>query len=414
MKNYDVVIIGGGAAGMCGAVRLKEIKPDCTVAVLEQLPRVGKKLIITGNGRCNITNRNIDVSRYHSENREFCRFALEKFDRIATENFFEKLGVVFTYDETGRAYPYSLQASSVVDALRFAADDNGIDTYTETEAVAIEKKNGGYIIKTDCGDFFARAAVLAAGMLSGGKRTGSTGNVFSMLKNAGYKTVRPSPAIVQLRTETAVTRQLKGIKVNALAGLYNSDRLIREEYGEVLFCDYGLSGPPILQISRETGRKNGRFTVALDLAVEYSNEEFYRMLLKRRKALRLHKAEDFFTGLLNKRVGQVIVKLCGISLSTEVSSLPDRTLRLLADTVKSFEFAVTGNGGFENSQVTAGGLAVDEFEENTMMSKRDAGLFAVGEILDVDGDCGGFNLQWAWSSAMCAAEGIIGFLGEDR
>lgn len=414
MKNYDVIIIGGGAAGMCCAVSLKEIKPDCSVAVLEQLSRVGKKLIATGNGRCNITNRNIDISRYHSENPEFCRFALEKFSGLATENFFEKLGVVFTYDETGRAYPYSLQASSVVDALRYAAFDRGIDTYTEAEVVAVEKKNGGYTIKTDGDVFFARTVVMAAGMLSGGKKTGSTGSVFSMLKKAGYKTVEPSPAIVQLRTETAATRQLKGIKVNALAGLYNFGRPVRAEYGEVLFCDYGLSGPPILQISRETGRRSGKYTVVLDLAVEYSNEEFYRMLLKRRETLGTHKAEEFFTGLLNKRVGQVIVKLCRIALNTEVSAMTDKDLKLLANTVKSFEFAVTGNCGFENSQVTAGGLSTDGFEAKTMMSKKDAGLFAVGEILDVDGDCGGFNLQWAWSSAMCAAENIIGFLGENK
>lgn len=406
-KVYDVAIIGAGASGLCTAVSLKMQDRSISVVLLEQLDRVGKKLITTGNGRCNITNLNIELNRYHGNDKEFAGFALERFDRVYTENFLAELGIVFTYDEEGRAYPYSLQASSVVDAFRFAVDNLGVETLLSFKVEDIEKTKDSYVIKGENNTLKARNVVCAAGLYSGGKKIGSDGSLFRLLKQKGYKGIAVTPAIVQIKTENSLTKSLKGIKVNANATISSGGKAIRSEFGEVLFCEYGLSGPPILQISRCVERTNSKKQISLDLMPEYSLKNLLEMLEFRVYALRGRTLEEFFTGMLNKRVGQALIKLINKRLSDSVDTLKNTDLKQLAELIKSLSFEVTGTTGFDNSQVSAGGLDTCQFDNKTMMSKKDKGLYAIGEILDIDGDCGGFNLQWAWSSAFCAAESII-------
>ena len=410
-KIYDVFIIGGGASGLCTAVSLKQMDRSLSIAIAEQLPRVGKKLITTGNGRCNITNSEIDISRFHSETPDFVQSIIERYDNTYTESFFADLGIVITYDEVGRAYPYSLQASSVVDALRFAADLWGVETILETEVLNFNKNKDLYEIETSKGTCMAKTVVLAAGLFSGGNKLGSSGKIYKLMASKGYKTVKTTPAIVQLKTAGDVAKSLKGMKVNATATLTINDKKIRTDFGEVLFCDYGLSGPPIMQISREVERVSGKKSIVLDLMPEYSFSAVTELLEHRTVVLRGRSLEDYLSGMLNKRVGQAVLKLAGRKLSDSVDDLNASDLKKIASLIKGMTFEVLSTTGFENSQVTAGGISTDEFSEENLMSKRHSGLFAVGEILDVDGDCGGFNLQWAWSSSFCAAEGIARYLG---
>ena len=406
---YDVVIIGGGAAGLCCAIRIKQLDRNISVCIVEQLSRVGKKLITTGNGRCNITNQEPDISRYHGENVKFATAALTKYDTKETEAFFEKIGIVFTYDETGRAYPYSLQAASVVDMLRFAADELGVVTLTDTKVTNIIPQKNGYVLEIPDKKINCRCMLAAAGLYSGGEKLGSDGSLLRIMRDKlGYATVKTTPAIVQLKTAPETVRSLKGIKVNADVTLLLDGRPLRREFGEVLFCDYGLSGPPIMQLSRAVERSNGKFTVTLDLMPEYTADELCGIISRRVEALKLRTCEEFFTGMLNKRVGQFILKSCGYALSSSVKELKDT--RKLANAIKQMSFDIKGTTGFINSQVTAGGLDTRQFSDKTMMSTKHNGLFAAGEILDIDGDCGGFNLQWAWSSALAAADGIYSFL----
>lgn len=403
----DVIIIGGGAAGLTAAVYLKKKKPNISVRILESQVRVGKKLSLTGNGRCNITNKDINLSRYHGDDVEFCRYALEKYDRVFCEKFFSEIGVPFVF-EGDKGYPTSLQASSVVDCLRFAADALGVITHTDTKVTNIMLSGGNYKIISDKVSFLAKNIIIATGLYSGGDRMGCDGSMLGILKNAGYKTVKTTPAIVQLKTETDIVKQLKGIKVNANVLLKSGNKIIREEYGETLFCDYGLSGPPVLQVSRECARSDAPFEISLDILPDIDLDTLYESLSKRAAEISYLNLDEFFTGMLNKRLGQVILKLAGCKLNDSVSTLDSDKLRKIASIIKNFSFKVTGNTGFTNSQVTAGGLKTSQFDNKTMMSNLNGGLFAVGEILDIDGDCGGFNLQWAWSSAMCAVDAIIG------
>lgn len=404
MKN-DVIIIGGGASGLCAAVALKKQLPSLSVRLLETLPRVGKKLALTGNGRCNITNKNITAERYHGLHPEFCEYALSRFDRHICEAFFTDIGVPFVF-EGDKAYPASLQAASVVDCLRFAADELGVIVMTDTKVTNIQLSHGMYKVIADKLSFFADNIIIAAGLMSGGERLGCDGSILGILSRAGYHTVEPKPSIVQLKTAPDIVRQLKGIKVNAEVSLKSNGRLLRKECGETLFCDYGLSGPPIMQISGTAVRSKGKSEVSLDLMTDKSFDTVCDELEKRVKNLSERTADEFFTGMLNKRLGQVILKISGIRLDTKVSDIKKETVRKIAANLKAMSFEIIGNTGFANSQVTSGGLDTAQFDNKTMMSRDNKGLYAIGEILDIDGDCGGFNLQWAWSSALCAAEDI--------
>ncbi len=407
-KFYDVVIIGAGASGMCAAISIKQKNKELSVCVLEQMPRICKKLIVTGNGRCNITNSQIGLNRYHGEDKDFAQYALEHYSLEKTAAFFDKIGVSLCFDETGRAYPYSLQASSVVDAFRFSAQELGIEICNDIKVSALDCSNDGFLVKAEGESFKCTSLVVAAGLYSGGDKLGSNGSIFRMLKSLGYKASSVTPAIVQIKTDNKITKSLKGIKVNAKAALFADNKKLREEYGEVLFCDYGLSGPPIMQISRGVEKGKGDKHIILDLMPEYSSDKLACMLHDRIKNLSNRTLEEFLTGLLNKRLGQVVLKSLGYTLSLKVASLKNNDARKIAAAIKSFSFAVLGTTGFENSQVSAGGLKTNQFCDKTMMSKIHKNLYSIGEILDIDGDCGGFNLQWAWSSAMCAADSIVG------
>ena len=406
MKN-DVIIIGGGAAGLCAAVALKKKSPRLSVRLLEAMPRVGKKLALTGNGRCNITNRDIKPGRYHGKNPEFCRYALEKYSGHETESFFSGIGVSFSY-EGEKAYPASFQAASVVDCLRFAADEAGVTVMTETKVTKIQTSGGLFKVIAGNMNFMAENVIVAAGLLSGGDRLGCDGEMLELLKKAGFKAVKLKPAIVQLKTGTDTVKQLKGIKTDALVTLEKDGKTLKSDFGEVLFCDYGLSGPPVLQVSGALPENPAGCTVSLDLYPDISAEELADTLFKRAKNLGARQLDEFFTGMLNKRLGQVILKAAGLKLSDYVSSLDSGSVLKTADFLKKFRFNVTGTTGFLNSQVTSGGLDTSQFDSKTMMSRECPGLYAIGEILDIDGDCGGFNLQWAWSSALCAADAITG------
>ncbi len=402
----DIIIIGGGASGLLAAVYLKKQNPQLNIRILEALPRVGKKLLLTGNGRCNISNKNIELSRYHGNDVAFAEYALSKYDLSFTQSFFESIGVDFAF-EGDKAFPASLQAGSVVDCLRFAAEELGVIIHTDTKVTNIQVLKNQYRIWADKLSFVCNTVITAAGLYSGGYKCGSDGSMFELLKKSGFKTVNTTPAIVQIKTENDIVKQLKGIKIDAEVTLKSGDKALRKEYGEVLFCDYGLSGPAVMQLSREVPRNKNDMYLSLDIMPEISLKELTDKIKKRAENLKNRSLEEFFTGLLQKRVGQVILKKCGCQLGDKALSLDKNKIELIAKTIKAFDFKVLDTTGFINSQVTAGGISTNEFINTTMESKEYKSFYAVGEILDIDGDCGGFNLQWAWSSAFCAADDIL-------
>ena len=402
----DIAVIGGGAAGLCFSILVKNVMPCVGVTVFEANDRVGRKIAVTGNGRCNISNRILTVDKFHGE-RDLAEKLLQSFGFIEQQRFFEELGVYFKL-EGDKAYPASLQATSVVDALRFSAEEKGVEIVCGCPVSSVKRENGEFVVETKRVREVYRSVVVACGGKAGGKLGNTSG--YEILKHLGHKIEPIFPSIVQLKTETDVVRQLKGIKVDATVTL-SSSLGERTEFGEVLFCDYGLSGPPVLQVSRMANGENP--TVKLDLIPDFTRESLAAAL---KKTIKLHPSRptsELFTGLLHKKIGQVATKLCGVDLNGMLANLSDSEMLKIVDKIKCFKLKVLGTTGFENAQVTAGGAQVAQFFDN-LMSKKAKGLFAIGEVLNVDGDCGGFNLAFAWSSAFAAANGVADFFNGDN
>lgn len=410
-QAYDIVIIGGGASGLAAAVEAGRGtaggRAPARVLILERLDRVGKKLLTTGNGRCNITNRDLSPARFHTARPQTAQAVLDTLPPQQTAAFFAGLGVLFRFDQTGRAYPYSLQASSVLDALRAGGAEAGALTRCGCKVTRIHPRKGGFTLEAESGEgpvrYAARRVILAAGG-SAAPKLGSDGNGCRLLQTLGHAVLPQTPAIVQLKTDPTYTKPLKGIKVEGKAVLYIDGKKERSETGEILFTDYGLSGPPILQISRAAVRaeKGHGAEVSVDCMPDYPFHRVCALLLDRAARRPACLLEDYFTGLLHKRVGQTLFKACGLSLRDAAGRLNPAQWKAVASKVKDFRFRVTGDTGWANAQTTAGGLDLADFFPHTLESRKVKGLYACGEALDVDGDCGGYNLQWAWASGLLA------------
>ena len=409
---FDTIIVGGGASGLSAAIMLKRRYPKLNVAIVEQLDRVGKKISTTGNGRCNITNKSISSKNYYSKNINKAMKILEAFPLQKTKEFFSSIGVEICF-EKNKAFPRSFQASSVVDALRFSAQNLNIHQFASTKILNISKRNNIFILEVDNESFpsdilKSKTVIIATGGLAGGNKLGSNGDGYKFLKSFGHNIVSQYPVIVQVKTENNVTKSLKGIKVDANVEVIQNDKIIANDFGEVLFCDYGLSGPPILQLSRFCKPKS---YISLDMFNEIELSDLIKLISSRRQIFAGFPLTEFFAGLLHKRIGQAVLKQCNIPLSNLCETLTESDCNSIAKALKQFNFKVTGNTGFANAQATSGGADLKEFNDG-LMSKHCKGLFAVGEVLDVDGDCGGYNLQWAWSSANIVANSVALFLGE--
>lgn len=409
---FDYLIIGGGAAGLCSALTAAKLAPQKNIAVIEQADRVGKKIAVTGNGRCNITNLHITKDRYHSQNKSAVCQVLSAVSSADTAQFFAGIGIPFCF-EADKGYPASLQAASVTDALRFAADALGINLILNTVVTDLTYQNDHFSLQAKNGEktllFQSKTVLVATGGLAGGHKLGSTGSGYTLLKNLGHHITPCSPAIVQVKTQNNLTRQLKGIKLQCKVTAMQKNKTLATEQGEVLFCDYGLSGPPVLQLSRYvTEQKNS--TLLLDLFPATELPELTNQLFARRKLLFYRPTEEFFTGLLHKKVGRVLLQSCNVAPGQLCNSISANALKNVALLCKQLPFAVQGSTGFQNAQVTHGGASLFEFNPQTLMSKTVPGLLAAGEVLDCDGDCGGFNLEWAWRTGILTAQTAMHYL----
>ncbi len=405
----NVAVVGGGAAGLMSAI--VAARNGATVTVLERGDRVGRKILATGNGRCNMTNIYADAGNYHGENPKFVISALSGFGAQAAMDFFAQLGILCRIEEDGKVYPYSNQASAVLDVMRMELERLKVAVRCNFEVMDITVKNGKFHIKSYQNEIFTADKVIFA---SGGKAApnlGSNGSGYDILQKLGHTVTELFPALVQLKTDTEYVRGLKGIKLDANVSIEENGKKLKSEFGEVLFAEYGLSGPPVFQLSRigaEGVRKGAKRTAVLDIMPEYDNQQVKQLLTERITHSGGKKLENLFVGMLNKRLGQILLKACGVApLSRTADSLTKNEIAAIVEKIKSWDFEVTGTMSWNNAQVTAGGVRTKEISPSTMESKLVKGLYIVGEIMDIDGDCGGFNLQWAWSSAYAAGRSVV-------
>jgi predicted Rossmann fold flavoprotein len=412
-KVVDLLIIGGGAAGMMAAVTAA--RQGRRVRVVERMSRVGKKLLATGNGRCNLTNMGMTADHFHGEGAaEFVRVALERFDVKKTIKFFEDLGVLTQVEDAGRVFPIVGQASAVLDVLRYEMERLGVEVATDSNINRMERRTNTFVCHTPEGTEFHGTRVLLA---AGGKsypNLGSNGGGFKIAASLGHRVIAPWPVVVQVKLEAPFLKQLDGLQIQAEVSALRDGVLRRRCRGEALFTDYGLSGDAVLDVSREISAcfREGNESethvaeIRLDLFPDRSEAELVALLANRFTGHPQKPLDFALVGLLHKRLISVVLKESGCQdLRMPCGQVAQEDTDRLAALLKRWQLPAVGTLSWMHAKVTSGGVDLREVNAETLESRRVPGLYFAGEVLDVDGDSGGFNLQWAWSSGFIAAQG---------
>ena len=380
--KIDIAVIGGGESGIVAAIFAA--RSGKSVCILEKNPRIGKKILATGNGRCNFTNVNAKTEDY---NREFVASALSRFSPQDAISFFEELGMLSKEEAEGRVYPLSGQATAVLDVLRLELARLSVKELVEFDVQKIEKTKDGFLIFSKNEKVEAKKVIVATGGMASPK-SGSDGKGYELLKAFGHHTTKLVPSLVQLKCEKSVGGVRAYGRVTTQSG--------KSDTGEIQFNNYGISGIPVFGIAKYV--KKGE-SVLLDLLPDYTEDEVIKILKNRPKQT----METYLIGILNKALAHFLLKECGISpLSRMSDTLKNDEIIKIAKRIKAWRFDVTGTMPWDNAQVTAGGIELSEVNPKTMESRLCKNLYITGEVLDIDGPCGGYNLQWAWASGMLA------------
>ena len=377
------------------------------VILMERQTRVGRKLLSTGNGRCNLTNLHAGEGGYHGNNPVFAQYALSQFPPEVARNWFHGLGLLTVAEDSGRVYPYSDQANSVVDVLRFALEQPNIQVKLGVEVEKVKKTPNGFRVEAKGAPVECDRLIIACGGLAGTKLGGSMSG-YKLLRSLGHSCTKLRPTLVQIKSGWAGCPSLKGVRANCRAEILHNGVVTAQSAGQLQFTEYGLSGPVIFEISRDVCQGGGSWACRMDFLPELSNEELRRELERRRETSL--PVSELLTGILHNRLGRVLTQSAGLTPNASVKDLSDWEIGQAVAAVKALEVSLTEPMGMDSAQVTAGGIVTAEFDDKTMESRLIPGLYACGEVLDIDGDCGGYNLQWAWSSGRLAglhAGGIL-------
>ena len=402
MIQTDVTVIGGGAAGLVAGISAASC--GAGTIIVEHMDRVGKKLLATGNGKCNYTNALQGISYYRGENPAFVLPVFEQFGLAETLAFFEELGI-YPKERTGYYYPASGPASSVLDVLRMEADYRKVDIYTSCELQSVEKTGRGFRIRLEKDEILTKTILFATGLLASPK-TGSDGTAFQHIEKLGHHFIDIVPALVQLKGKQAFFKELAGIRAEMCMELYVDDARICSECGELQLTEYGISGIPVFQLSRfavRALRQNRRVCARINFAPNMDEAVLSALLEKRfGENARGKSASEALIGLFNRKLSAVLLKESGIGLHAQAGTVEKKQLGTLCGTIRNFRVDLVGSKGFEAAQVCAGGVDTAEIDSRTLESKLVRGVYFAGEVIDIDGTCGGYNLQWAWSSGYVA------------
>ncbi len=385
----DICIVGGGPAGLMAA--LWAAKNGSRVTVLEQNDRPGKKLLVTGNGKCNITNTDQDIRHYHGGDPLFAEVVLQRFTAQKTIGFFTKLGI-FTKNRNGWIYPYCEQAQAVLKLLEDEARRRKVRIKTREHVTGVDRFEKGFTVHTEGWQYPADRIILCGGGPASSVQ-GSSADTMELAARLGHSIVPPLPALVPLRGRGKAYSQWAGVRMDGMVTLYINDKECRREMGEIQFTEYGVSGIPVFQVSIDAVRavqKGHHVLLTLDLLPEFTDDELEAFLADRKDARRGLTDQELFVGLLPDKMIRVI------------TGKSPRTPEAYAKLLKAYPVPVKGAHSLERAQVCSGGVSLSEVNPMTMESRLVPGLYFAGEILDVCGDCGGYNLQWAWSSGALA------------
>ena len=407
----EIVIIGGGASGLVAAITAA--KQGKRVTILEKNNIIGKKILVTGNGRCNYFNQDQNIEHYRSENPELLEKLITKSNLEKVLQFFEEIGIEPKI-KNGYYYPYSNQAESIQNALITEINNLDIEIKNEIEVKEIKKQNDKFIITTNEQSITADIVIIATGSKSAPK-TGSDGIGYEICKKLGHTIIKPLPALVQLKGNEKYFKEWNGIRADVTISLYEDNKHIAQETGEIQLTDYGISGICVMNLSGRVARGlyNGKkeyvkinFLNGLNLQTP---DQFIEFMNKRNNTMKNRTISELLEGIINYKLVNVLLKKSKIQNNTKWNQLLEQQKIEIAKNIVELKIEITDTNSYDKSQVCSGGIPLNEIDTNTMESKKVKGLYIIGELLDCDGDCGGYNLTWAWITGMIAGNHV----GED-
>lgn len=402
-----VAVIGGGAAGMMAAITAA--REGVKVTILEHKDRIGKKILSTGNGRCNFTNIFQTPACYRSDNRDFAWNIIQKFNVEKTISFFKELGI-YPKDRNGYLYPYSDQAAAILEVLQIEIAKLDICVMTEINVLDIQPVKRGIRVTTDKKTITVDSVILACGSKAA-PVTGSDGSGYQLAKLLGHRIVPVLPALVQLRCAEKFYKSISGVRVQGTVEIYADDIFLASDTGEIQLTNYGISGIPVFQVSRYAAKaiyQKQSVTAVLNFMPDMNKDEFLSFL-QERITLCPHKTlDEFFNGIFPKKLCELWIRLSRLPKEMRVSDLSGEQLEKLVLLIQHLRTHITETNAFEQAQICCGGVDTTEINPDTLESNYVPGIYFAGELLDVDGICGGYNLQWAWSSGFVAGKEAAG------
>ena len=402
-----VAVIGGGAAGMMAAIT--SAREGARVTILEHKERIGKKILSTGNGRCNFTNTYQTPACYRSDNRDFAWNIIQKFNVEKTISFFKELGI-YPKDRNGYLYPYSDQAAAILEVLQIEVAKLDICVMTEINVLDIQPVKRGIRVTTDKKTITADSVILACGSKAA-PVTGSDGSGYQLAKLFGHRIVPVLPALVQLRCAEKFYKSISGVRVQGTVEIYADDIFLASDTGEIQLTNYGISGIPVFQVSRYAAKalyKKQSVTAVLNFMPDMNKDEFLLFLQERITLCPYKTLDEFFTGVFPKKLCELWIRLSRLPKEMRVSDLSGEQLEKLVLLIQHLRTHITETNSFEQAQICCGGVDTTEINPDTLESNYVPGIYFAGELLDVDGICGGYNLQWAWSSGFVAGKEAAG------
>lgn len=402
MKKIKIGVVGGGAAGMMAAITAAG--QGAEVTLMERGERIGKKLLMTGNGKCNLGNLDLDISKYYGSDREWISECLRRFGTDDTIAFFQGIGLLLK-KKNGYLYPASEQAAVVLDVFRNELKVLGVELLSECKINKIEKdaESGKICVSDGSRRMMFDRVILACGSKAAPK-TGSDGSGYKLAKQLGHEIVPTVPALVQLKCSEEYLKAVSGVRAEGRIQVFQNGNCVAEETGELQFTDYGISGIPVFQVSRVVNyilREQHEVEVVINLMPDYEEDALEQLIANRKLLQTGRTVEEFFTGLLHKKLMTLFIKLAGLKSNIPAEDADDNALRQVFRLCRQWKLHIYGSNPYDNAQVCAGGVSTGEVTEK-MESRRMPGVYFAGEILDVDGKCGGYNLQWAWCSGYLA------------
>lgn len=401
MRKYDVAVIGAGPAGIMASITAS--KDGKRVVLIEKNPQIGRKLLATGNGRCNLTNTQVIVDRFHGANPKFIETVINQFDQYATIEFFQNLGLVLKEEDNGRIFPRTNQASSVVEVLKHRLSVNKVAILVDAQVKAIERSTVWKVSLANGKQFEADNLVIATGGRAA-HHLGSTGDGLYWAEKLGHSITSIYPALVPVETVETWPKDIQGIKVEASVWATSNDKKISEASGDLLFTSYGVSGPSVMAQAGSIAPllKTSRVVLHIDLFPDMTDDQLDQTVLRIFQNDGRIAVKDSLIGLLPNNMIPVILRFAGVDELEQAGGISKRKRLGIVRTLKDLTLTVAKLRPLKEAQVTAGGLNTDEIKPRSLQSKLVKGLYFAGEIIDVDGDSGGFNLQWAWSSGYVA------------